>query len=76
MPRPRSHYRTGKLSHELRADAPVLHTGKPDAIKMARAVEDALTGILWNDDAQICAETIEKIYGSKPGCKLTLVELE
>lgn len=32
-------------------------------LKLARAAEDALTGILWRDDAQICDEVIRKRYG-------------
>lgn len=67
MARPKAHFRTGKLAGQLRPDAEVWHERKPDVLKMARAVEDALTGILWVDDAQICVETLEKVYGAKPG---------
>ena len=38
------------------------HTVKPDASKLLRAIEDALTKILWADDAQVIAATIHKTY--------------
>lgn len=51
--RPKSHYRTGKNAHLLKDSAPVYHTQKPDVIKLARAVEDALAGIVILDDKLI-----------------------
>lgn len=61
-PRPRGHFTgTGELSAAgRRAIAP---TTKPDVLKLARAVEDALTGIVWRDDAQVVTERIAKRYG-------------
>lgn len=35
---------------------------RPDLLKMARAVEDALTGIAYHDDSQIVAETLAKRF--------------
>jgi Holliday junction resolvase RusA-like endonuclease len=67
MPRPKSHYRTGKYAGELRADAPTWHTKKPDKTKLERSVEDALTGIIWKDDCQIYSGRQSKAYGSMPG---------
>jgi Holliday junction resolvase RusA-like endonuclease len=36
---------------------------KPDLDKLMRACCDALSGVLWKDDAQVCEATIAKIYG-------------
>lgn len=36
---------------------------RPDADKLARAALDALTGILWNDDAQVTHLEVYKAYG-------------
>jgi crossover junction endodeoxyribonuclease RusA len=38
------------------------HTKKPDVDKLFRALSDALTGIVWRDDAQVCISSINKIY--------------
>jgi len=57
--RPKSHY-TSK--GELRAGAPS-HPGKPDIDKLCRAVLDALTGILYHDDAQVVSLSASKRYG-------------
>lgn len=36
---------------------------KPDASKLIRAAEDAMTGIIYHDDAQITLTTARKVYG-------------
>src|SRR5262245_11285271 len=56
--RPRSH--TGKRG--LLPSAPTHPTTRPDVLKLARAVEDACTGILWRDDAQMVDELLHKVY--------------
>lgn len=40
--------------------APKFPDTKPDTTKLLRPLEDALTGILWNDDAQIVRQFAEK----------------
>lgn len=50
MPRPGSHLRK---AGELAKGAPATPRGKPDVDKLERAVLDALTGILWQDDSQV-----------------------
>ena len=64
MARPKAHYRTGKFKHLLREDAPVYHTQTPDALKLARSTEDALTRIVWKDDAQNVSVTAKKEWAS------------
>lgn len=60
--RPKSHFGTGKNSNVLKQSAPDHHTIKPDVLKLARCVEDALSGIIYNDDSQIVREFLEKQY--------------
>jgi Holliday junction resolvase RusA-like endonuclease len=49
--RPKNHFRT---NGQLKPKAPVHCTGRiGDVSKLVRAVEDAMTGIIYNDDAQI-----------------------
>lgn len=70
--RPGGHFNTkGKLNKKGRAA--LRPTTKPDVLKLARAVEDALTGIVWKDDAQIVDESLEKIWGDAP-CVRVVVE--
>ena len=61
--RPKSHF-TGKGA--LRAGAPVT-PGKPDIDKLCRAVLDALTGVVYADDAQVVGLKATKRYGPIPG---------
>lgn len=63
FPRPRSHYGTGRNADRLRPSAPILHAVRPDADKLLRAIGDALTGIVWRDDAQIVIVSATKLYG-------------
>lgn len=56
--RPKFHY--GKKG--LRDSAPQYPDRKPDLLKLARAVEDACTGVLWIDDSQIVTELLKKRY--------------
>lgn len=67
--RPKSHFtKTGAL----RKGAPEYPTTKPDATKLWRSTEDALTGIVWTDDARIVLQTQSKIFGTKPGALITI----
>lgn len=47
---------------------------KPDLSKLIRALEDALTGVIWNDDAQVVMVTATKHYG-EPGCMVVVREV-
>ncbi len=73
--RPKGHYRTGRNSHALRDSAPKWPTVKPDVTKLVRALEDALKGITWEDDSQVVTQWATKVYGSRPGCYVTIQPL-
>lgn len=45
----------------------ILPTGVPDLDNLAKSVLDAMTQIVWCDDAQIVRLTIEKTYASMAG---------
>jgi Holliday junction resolvase RusA-like endonuclease len=62
-PRPAGHY--GKRG--LRPGAPTRPTTRPDVLKLARAVEDACTGIVWRDDSQIVDEVLSKWFADTHG---------
>ena len=61
VPRPQGHF--GKRG--LLASAPAHPTTRPDVLKLARAVEDALSGIVYRDDSQIVREVLVKKYGEQ-----------
>lgn len=68
MPRPKGHF--GKRG--LRPSAPAFPTVKPDATKLLRCLEDACTGILWRDDAQIVHQIVRKRYGAAIGAAVSV----
>lgn len=73
MPRPKSHYRSGKHAGNLREDAPFFHTSKPDRDNLDKAVLDALTQLgFWKDDAQVCDGSLRKLYGEPAGCSVSI----
>jgi Holliday junction resolvase RusA-like endonuclease len=63
VPRPKGHFGTGRNADKLKDSAPTHPSSKPDVLKLARAVEDGMTGVVWRDDAQIVSEHIHKEYG-------------
>ena len=65
--RPLGHWRA---SGALKAWAePLCPVVRPDVLKLTRSTEDALTGIIWKDDAQIVDEHISKRYQRAMGEK-------
>lgn len=51
LPRPKS--LAAKVRH---------HLTNPDLDKLARAINDALTGVLWRDDSQVTDLHVRKVY--------------
>jgi crossover junction endodeoxyribonuclease RusA len=58
--RPKSHYLTDGHSLSAAGRKFPAHTMAPDVLKLARGIEDALTGICYVDDGQIVMEVISK----------------
>jgi len=78
LPRPKSHYGKGKRISDVRKSSPKYPAVKPDATKLVRSTEDALTGIIWKDDAQIINQIVIKKYADfdHPGCEISIEEIE
>lgn len=73
MPRIKAHFHTSQARKgDVKANAPLYHTSKPDGLKLARSTEDALTGIIWLDDSQTVRLHITKTYGDTPGCAVLI----
>jgi Holliday junction resolvase RusA-like endonuclease len=62
LARPLNHFGTGRNNGRLKDSAPAFPTVMPDATKLIRGLEDALTGVVWRDDAQVVIQHAEKRY--------------
>jgi crossover junction endodeoxyribonuclease RusA len=73
LPRPKSHYRTGRYMSMLREDAPQSPVGKPDVDNFVKAVLDAGSGCIWADDAQVvCLSGVAKCYADDQGTRAVI----
>jgi Holliday junction resolvase RusA-like endonuclease len=50
-------------------------TKRPDCSNVLKAIEDALNGMAYRDDAQIAEVHIEKVYALKPCVRVTIGEM-
>lgn len=73
LPRPKAHYNARGV---LKRGAPCYCSTKPDAGKLARAIEDVLTNVIYRDDCQICIETLTKSYAERTGAQIQVWPLE
>jgi Holliday junction resolvase RusA-like endonuclease len=81
--RPKSHFRS---NGELKPNAPLWHTSKPDKDNLEKLILDALTvkdgdvkGDFWADDNQVCDGRVRKYYVKHgeygcPGCYIEVKE--
>jgi Holliday junction resolvase RusA-like endonuclease len=72
--RPKGHYG----AKGLKPSAPRFHMVRPDLSKVLRSTEDALTGVLYDDDARIVSTTMLKRYcvgNERPGALITIIPL-
>lgn len=75
LPRPGSHYGTGRNATRLRKSAPGRPTCKPDVDNFVKLIGDALNELAWNDDAQIvCLSGIAKRYTAEGDQSRTVIE--
>ncbi len=82
LTRPKAHFLPATKSRsrpELRLDAPHWAPSGPDVDKLARAVLDALTGLVYSDDSQVVSIVAAKRYAAPaegPGLHLELKRAE
>ena len=81
LPRPASHYGTGRNTGRLRPSAPLWPTSRRlgDADKHARSALDALTGIVYTDDSLVVALHVYKTYSDAThpvGARILIDSLE
>lgn len=64
FPRPKAHYGCRKGIPYLKPDAPAFPGRVGDVDKLARALLDALTALIWDDDDQVVLLTGRKLYAN------------
>ena len=77
MPRPKSHFRTGKYKHILKDDMPEFHSSTPDLDNLVKFLLDTIQGkdrIIY-DDSQVCMLQAEKVYGFAGKTEVVIEEI-
>ena len=75
--RPKNHFSSNKkLGRHVRKGAPQHPTVRPDATKLWRAAEDALTKIAWLDDSQVVSQLVSKRYSERTGMDIYIEEVQ
>lgn len=64
---------TSKKNRQLMETGQIKHTKRSDCDNLAKTILDALNGLAYKDDCQVCELHVEKLYSSEPR---TFVELE
>lgn len=72
-PRPQNH--VGKLGLTKAGRESLAPDTRPDVLKLARAVEDAMIGVIYEDDAQIVEEHLFKQWGEPARVEVEIREL-
>ena len=79
MPRPKSHYRTGKFKHILKDgyEHIINHAFTPDLDNLVKLICDTIQGKdrMICDDSQICMLFAEKKYAEIPRTEVTISEI-
>lgn len=50
------------------------HVSRPDSDNVVKAVCDALNGLAWEDDSQVCCLSVRKVYAAEPGLTVAVGE--
>ncbi len=61
-----------KKLKELMLNGDILPTKKPDSDNIIKIILDALNGVCYHDDAQICRVYFEKMYAEIPETKILI----
>ena len=65
MPRPKSHFGTGKNDGKLKPTAPTQHLHTPDLDNLVKFVLDAMNGKFYIDDSQIVSIICSKTFSQE-----------
>jgi Holliday junction resolvase RusA-like endonuclease len=57
-------------------EAIIWHTSRPDSDNLLKGIKDALNGIAYIDDAQVCYVSAKKQYAENEGIEIEIIELK
>lgn len=66
---------TSKIKKRLMNNGTIYHITKPDGSNLMYLVENAMKGIIYRDDAQICRYHVEKLYSDDPRTVIKVIEI-
>ena len=66
---------TSKRRRQMMIDREIRPTKKPDSSNVLKAIEDALNGVAYKDDAQIVETRISRFYAEQARVDVTLTEI-
>ena len=75
-PRPKGHFGSGRNAGTLKESAEKYPISKPDTVKLVRALEDSLTGVIWKDDSQVVTHVLHKRYGEYFKVEVCVLKME
>jgi Holliday junction resolvase RusA-like endonuclease len=79
MKRPKYQFGSGKNADKIKDSSPKFHQNMPDALKLMRSTEDAMTGIVWKDDNGNVTVVATKLYADgplRPGAAIHVREIK
>ena len=77
LKRPKGHFGTGRNAGKLKEWAVGMEgTKAQDLDKLIRSTMDAMNGVVFCDDAQVLAIVATKVYGRRPGVKVSVYEIK
>ena len=70
-------HRPKRLMRKSDPDGPILHTGRPDLDNLIKTLIDGVdrSGMVWDDDSQVCHKLGFKYYHAKSEKPHTLVQI-
>lgn len=69
----KSHFKSD--GETLKNSTPLFKQSRPDTDKLCRALGDAMTGIIFKDDAQVAWWDVKRIYSASPGVSVYVYTL-
>lgn len=67
-------FKIPKSWNRLKRETAKWHTGKPDIDNLQKAIKDALNGVAYKDDSQVCFVKARKQYAQDDGVLVEVIE--